>query len=50
LTRIFPTLDLRIEEKVDLRIEEKVGGSGRIHDLIALTELLKLQKKRSVSR
>ena len=37
LERIFSTLDLSIEEK-------ESGGSGRIHDLIALTELLKLQK------
>jgi hypothetical protein len=32
LARIFPTLDLRIEEK----------GSGRVHRWSALTELLKL--------
>jgi hypothetical protein len=37
LARIFPTLDLSIEESPR-------DGSGRIHDLIALTELLKLQK------
>jgi hypothetical protein len=35
--RIFPTLDLSVEEKPH-------GRSGRIHDLIALTEHLKLQK------
>jgi hypothetical protein len=38
LSRIFPTLDLNIEEKPH-------NGSGRIHDLIELTELLKLQKR-----
>ena len=36
LVRIFPTLDLIIEESR--------GGSGRIHDLIELAELLNLQK------
>ncbi len=35
--RIFPTLDLIIEEKPH-------GGSGRIHDLVVMTELLKPQQ------
>jgi hypothetical protein len=44
LTRVLPTLDLRVVRTTSC------GGSGTVHCLIVQAELLKLQKKRSVSR
>ncbi len=38
LARIFPTLDLIIEENLMSH-----GGSGRVHDMFSQAELLKLQ-------